>query len=172
MFSIICFISIEKTLYLFLVKFLRLKIFKCTLDKITLSLILSFYSLFRRHSFVQQEMAKYQLQASGKWSFDFIKEAPISCSNSQYKWKSSTIYEIPKFYHHISQSSRLEHHSSSTGDGHGQLFSECENICPLSQHISSPSMIVQHPLPSNKRKIVRAVSSVTVCSNQQKITGE
>lgn len=121
------------------------------------------------------EMTKYQLQASNKWSFDFIKETPIKSANSQFKWKPSTLNDTPRFYHHVS------HQPSSTLDlseRSAKLFSECENICPLSQSISAPSMIIQNTLAVNKRKIVVGVSSTTsfaapsACSSQRKITGE
>jgi hypothetical protein len=128
-------------------------------------------------------MTKYQLQAANKWSFDFIKESPITHANSQFKWESTTLSDMPKFYHHISQPTRLMHQPTSGAmdvNNRRQLFSECENICPLSQSISAPSMIIQNPLAVNKRKIVTGISSAstslaasTVCSSsQRKITGE
>lgn len=119
-------------------------------------------------------MTKYQLQASNKWSFDFIKESPITHADSQYKWESTTLNEMPKFYHHIAQP--LTHHTPSVGmNEKTKLFSGCENICPLSRSISSPSMIIQNPMVGNKRKIVVGVSSTSAsptCNNQRKITGE
>lgn len=129
----------------------------------------------RRHRFAQLEMAKYQLQASNKWSFDFIKEAPITNANSQFKWEASTLSETPRFYHHIVQ----QPSGTVNVRNLSQLFSECENICPLSQSISAPLMIIQNPIAVNKRKIVVGVSSTSAnfatssaCSNQRKITGE
>lgn len=117
-------------------------------------------------------MTKYQLQASNKWSFDFIKEAPITNANSQFQWEPSTLSETPRFYHHVA------HQPPGTSE-RSQLFSEYENICPLSQSISAPSMISQNPIAVNKRKIVVGVSSTSAnfaassaCSNQRKITGE
>lgn len=119
-------------------------------------------------------MAKYQLQASSKWSFDFIKESPITHTNSQFKWESATLNDIPRFYHHTSHPQLPMDMNNQT-----QLFSECENICPLSRNISAPSMMIQNPISVNKRKIVVACSSASVglaaataCSNQRKITGE
>lgn len=126
-------------------------------------------------------MTKYQLQASNKWSFDFIKESPIVNANSQFRWESAALNDLPKFYHHIAHPSRLSHQPSSEAvtNDHRQLFSECENICPLTQSISAPSMIMSNPLAVNKRKIAAAISSAssslaasTVCSSQRKITGE
>lgn len=129
-------------------------------------------------------MTKYQLQASNKWSFDFIKESPITHANSQFKWESTRFCEMPKFYHHIAHPTRLMHQPTSdavdVNNRRQLLFSECENICPLSQGISAPSMIIQNPLAVNKRKIVTSISAVssslaasTVCNvSQRKITGE
>ena len=134
-----------------------------------------FYLYSHRNRFVQLEMTKYQLQASNKWNFDFIKEEPITNANSQFKWQPSTLSDSPRFYHHIS------HQPSGTLDtsDRSQLYSECENICPLSQSISAPSMIIPNPKAVNKRKIVVSASSTTAnlapssaCSNQRKITGE
>lgn len=120
-------------------------------------------------------MTKYQLQASNKWNFDFIKEAPITNASSQFKWEVSTLDDIPRFYHHTAHQTTGALHKSDVS----QLFSECENICPLSQSISAPSMIIQNPIAVNKRKIVVGVSSTaansatsSVGSNQRKITGE
>lgn len=128
-------------------------------------------------------MAKYQLQASNKWSFDFIKESPITHANSQFKWESTTLSDMSKFYHHIAHPTSLMRQPASGAmdvNNRRQLFSEYENICPLSQSISTPSMIIQNPLAVNKRKIVTGISSAstslaasTVCSSsQRKITGE
>lgn len=125
-------------------------------------------------------MTKYQLQASSKWSFDFIKESPITRADSQFRWESAVFNDMPKFYHHIAHPTRLHQPASDmvTNDRR-QLFSECENICPLTQSISAPSMIMPNPLAVNKRKIVTAISSAstslaasTVCDSQRKITGE
>lgn len=120
-------------------------------------------------------MLKYQMQASDKWSFDFIKESPIAQPNSQFKWEPAALNNMPSFYHHISHPTR----SLMDLSGRSQLFSEYENICPLSRNISAPSMIIQNPLAVNKRKIVVGVSPAspsfaasTVCNHQQKITGE
>lgn len=122
-------------------------------------------------------MTKYQLQASNKWSFDFIKESPITHAGSQFKWEPATLNEMPKFYHHIAKP--LTHHTPGVVgvnvNERTKLFSECENICPLSRSISSPSMIIQSPMVGNKRKIVVGVSSTSAsptCNNQRKITGE
>lgn len=144
-----------------------------------LLLILRFcLPLSRRHRFAQMEMTKYQLQASSKWSFDFLTESPITHASSQFKWEPTTLHDMPKFYHHISHPTKLMHQQDL--NERAQLFSECENICPLSQSISAPSMMIQNPSAVNKRKIVVGVSSAsssfvasTVCSgNQRKITGE
>lgn len=120
-------------------------------------------------------MLKYQMQASDKWSFDFIKESPIAQPNSQFKWEPATLNNMPRFYHQISHPTR----SLMDLSGRSQLFSEYENICPLSRNISAPSIIIQNPLAVNKRKIVVGVSPAspsfaasTVCNHQQKITGE
>lgn len=122
-------------------------------------------------------MTKYQLQASNKWSFDFIKESPITYAGSQFKWEATTLNDLPKFYHHIAQP--LTHHTpgavAANVNERTKLFSGCENICPLSRSISSPSMIIQSPMVGNKRKIVVTVSSTSespTCNNQRKITGE
>jgi hypothetical protein len=122
-------------------------------------------------------MTKYQLQASSKWSFDFIKESPITHANSQFRWESAALNDLPKFYHHIAHP--MHQPTSDVANDRRQLFSECENICPLTQSISAPSMIMPNPLAVNKRKIVAAISSAstslaasTACSSQRKITGE
>lgn len=124
-------------------------------------------------------MAKYQLQASEKWSFDFIKEMPVGCENSQFNWEPLTTVEMPKFYHQTIQPSRLFHQHSSASDERSQLFNKHENICALSRHISSPPLIIQNAMAVSKRKAARAVSSAstsfattTICSSQRKITGE
>lgn len=123
-------------------------------------------------------MTKYQLQASNKWGFDFIKETPITHASSQFKWESTTLSDMPKFYRHIAHPTRLMHPPAGSLDvaNHTQLFSECENICPLSRAISAPSMMLQHTNAVNKRKIIVAASSSfaasTDCSSQRKITGE
>lgn len=143
---------------------------------VLLLILLLCLSLLCRHRFAQMEMTKYQLQASSKWCFDFITESPITHANSQFKWETTKLYEMPKFYHHISHPMKLMQNFNDQM----QLFSECENICPLSQSISAPSMMIQNPSAVNKRKIVVGVSSAsssfaasTACSsNQRKITGE
>lgn len=128
--------------------------------------------------FVQMEMTKYQLQASDKWGFDFVREAPIAYPNSHFQWESSKLSEIPKFYHHIAHPTRLAPRSSGASNLY-PLFGGCENIWPISQSISATSMIVQNPSAVNKRKIGGASSSVSTsfeasaaCSHQRKITGE
>lgn len=130
---------------------------------------------------MQLEMTKYQIQASNKWGFDFIKESPITHGSGQYRWEQTALSDIPRFYHHISHPTKLMHQPSGALDAidRTQLFSECENICPLTQNISSPSMIIRNPLAVGKRNIVVALSSAStsfaassVCSNQRKITGE
>lgn len=127
-------------------------------------------------------MTKYQLQASDKWSFDFVKEAPIASVNNQFKWEPATVMEMPKFYHQIShQSSRPARYPSSVNNELDQLlFNGYENACPLLRHINLPLMITQNSMAGNKRKMVLAVSSsskiltttTTVSSSQRKITGE
>lgn len=131
--------------------------------------------IFRR--FAQMEMTKYQLQASDKWGFDFVREAPIAYPNSQFKWESSKLSEIPKFYHHIAHPARLAPRSSGAASFY-PLFGGCENICPITQSISATSMIAQNPSVVNKRKIGVASSSASTsfepsaaCSHQRKITG-
>jgi hypothetical protein len=121
------------------------------------------------------EMAKYQLQAANKWSFDFVKESPIRNSNSQFTWETVKLDETPKFYHHefISQTSLNQN--------------ECENIWPLtptvnSSVISTPALVIQDSLVANNRKIVHsffasastsfATSSVVCNKSQRKITGK
>jgi hypothetical protein len=131
--------------------------------------------------FAQLEMTKYQLQASSKWSFDFMNESPIRHANSQFRWEAATLNEMPKFYHHIAHpTSRLTHQQPGAVDAiRSQLFSEFENICPLSRTISAPSMIIQSSIAVNNRKMVVGVSSASAslaasatCSQQRKITGE
>lgn len=120
-------------------------------------------------------MAEYQLKASDKWSFDFIKESPIACSNSQFKWQPSEIIGVPPYYHHIAIPSRLAANIKRDVE-HKVLFNEYENIFPLAKHISSLTLIIQNPIPVIKRKIVRAattsLATKIVSSNQGKITGE
>lgn len=83
------------------------------------------------------------------------------------------LHDLPRFYHHIAQPTRLMQQPTGGVDANdrSQLFSECENICPLSRSISAPSMVIASPmLAVNMRKVVAAGSS---CSGQQrKITGE
>lgn len=145
----------------------------------TLLLILLSPTSVPQYRFAQLEMVKYQLQASHKWSFDFIKESPITHASSQFQWETSTLNAMPKFYHHISHPTRLTHQPCTMdANDHSQLFSEYENICPLTRNISSPSIIIQNPLAVNKLKIGSVVSTSTsfaastACSNQRKITGE
>ena len=133
---------------------------------------------FILNRFVQSEMTKYQLQASDKWGFDFVKESPIAHTYSQFKWESTVLSDIPKFYHHIAHSNQTPSSAAARiMNDRYQLFNECENICPLSQSISSPSLVIQNPPTAvNKRRISVFVAS-TVCSsssssNQRKITGK
>ncbi|CRK98279.1 CLUMA_CG011641, isoform A [Clunio marinus] len=134
-------------------------------------------SEFRR--FAQMEMTKYQLQASYKWSFDFAKESPIAHVNSQLKWEPTSLSNIPKFYHHTTHSMGLSSHyqpitALESSNRHVQMFTGCENICPLMQNISEPSIILQNPLSVSKRKTVASTSFATkkVCGSQRKITGK
>lgn len=132
------------------------------------NLISTYFSYW--HRFAQMEMAKYQLQAANKWSFDFVKESPIRNSNSQFTWETVKLDDTPKFYHHefISQTSLNQN--------------ECENIWPLMSSnsvISSPTMIIQDSLVANNRKIVHSTSSSFAASSscdsnksQRKITGK
>lgn len=124
------------------------------------------------------EMTKYQLQASDKWGFDFVREAPIAYPNSQFQWESSKLSETPKFYHHIAHPTRLAPSSSGASNLY-PLFVGCENIHMISQNISATSMIAPNPSAVNKRKIGVASSSASTsfeasaaCSHQRKITGE
>lgn len=140
------------------------------------------FSLFGTFRFAQLEMTKYQLQASSKWSFDFMNESPIRHANSQYRWEAATLNELPRFYHHIAHpTARLTHQQSGAAgaDFRSQLFSEFENICPLARTVSAPSMVIQSAMAVNSRKIVTGASSAssslaaaTACSQQRKITGE
>lgn len=128
------------------------------------------------YRFAQLEMTKYQLQASSKWGFDFIKESPITHANSQYRWEPAMLHDLPRFYHHIAQPTRLMQKPTNAVDvnDRAQLFSECENICPLSRSISAPTIILNaNPQCAiNKRKMVIASTSSSCNSHQRKITGE
>lgn len=125
------------------------------------------------HRFAQMEMAKYQLQAANKWSFDFVKESPIRNSNSQFSWETVKLAETPKFYHH----EFISHQN------------DCENIWPLvslNSVISSPALVIQDSLVTNNRKIAHSlftsasssfatstnISSVVCNKSQRKITGK
>ncbi|CAO1409597.1 unnamed protein product [Diamesa serratosioi] len=141
-------------------------------------------------SFAQVEMAKYQLQAANKWGFDFTTESPAN-NTSNFQWQSTTLSDIPKFYHHIihnrvtpppapSSSSSFSSSSSSSSsllelNGKNSemvmsYFSECENISPLSRNIS-PMIIVQKPLAVNNSVVpTKVVSIASMSSNQTKIT--
>lgn len=130
-------------------------------------------------------MAKYQLQAANKWGFDFTTESPAN-NTSNFQWQSTTLSDIPKFYHHIIHN-RVNppptpvpsSSSSSTSSLNGKnsemvmsYFSECENISPLSRNIT-PMIIVQKPLAVNNRVVpTKVVSIASMSSNQTKITGE
>lgn len=134
-------------------------------------------------------MAKYQLQAANKWGFDFQTESPAN-NTSNFQWQSTTLSDIPKFYHHIihnrvtppapvKSSSSLSSSSTSSLELNGKnsemvmsYFSECENISPLSRNIT-PMIIVQKPLAVNNRVVpTKIVSIASMSSNQTKITGE
>ncbi|CAO1394221.1 unnamed protein product [Diamesa hyperborea] len=135
-------------------------------------------------SFAQVEMAKYQLQAANKWGFDFTTESPAN-NTSNFQWQSTTLSDIPKFYHHIihnrvnppSAPVPSSSSSSSTSSLNGKnsemvmsYFSECENISPLSRNIT-PMIIVQKPLAINNRVVpTKVVSIASMSSNQTKIT--
>ncbi|CAG9804897.1 unnamed protein product [Chironomus riparius] len=124
-------------------------------------------------SYAQMEMAKYQLQASNKWNFDFVNESPMSNGNSQYKWESARVPEVPRFYHHrqhIVNGSNLQANINE----HDTLFNECENICPLSRNIGGASikswqkMHVVATSSSSSSNSNRSNNSV--CLSQTKIT--
>lgn len=133
-------------------------------------------------------MAKYQLHAANKWGFDFTTESPAN-NTSNFQWQSTTLSDIPKFYHHIihnrvnppvpALSSSLSSSSTSSLELNGKnsemvmsYFSECENISPLSRNIT-PMIIVQKPLAVNNRVVpTKVVSIASMSSNQTKITGE
>ena len=132
-------------------------------------------------------MAKYQLQAANKWGFDFTTESPAN-KTSNFQWQSTTLSDIPKFYHHIIHnrvtppappSSSSSSSSSSSLELNGKnsemvmsYFSECENISPLSRNIT-PMIIVQKPLAVNNSVVpTKVVSIASMSSNQTKITGE
>lgn len=107
------------------------------------------------------EMTKYQLQASTKWSFDFVNESPITSSaDAKYQWESATLSDVPRFYHHIVNSNS----NMQVNCEHETIFNE--NICPLS-------------MPMRQKFFVVAASSMSgcgsgrgVCYSQTKITGE
>jgi hypothetical protein len=102
-------------------------------------------------------MTKYQLQASNKWGFDFVKESPITHANSQFKWESAMLSETPKFYHHIAVAPTRQ---TVVESERSQLFSECENFCPLARSISASSMIIQRKISTSQRKITGELSLI------------
>lgn len=108
------------------------------------------------------EMTKYQLQASSKWSFDFVNESPIT-SDSNYQWESSTLSDVPRFYHHIvnSNSNVQVNYEPET------IFNE--NICPLSCNFAVPSRPV---FVLSSSMISENTQRSGVCFSQTKITGE
>lgn len=104
------------------------------------------------------EMTKYQLQASNKWSFDFVNESPITPSSTsgvdgKFQWESATLSDVPRFYHHIVNS-----------NNNMQVNSESENIRPLTMPLPIRSIIISPTLSGGGKGVCRY--------NQTKITGE
>lgn len=118
------------------------------------------------------EMAKYQLQATNKWNFDFVNESPMPNGNSQYEWESARLPEVPRFYHHrqhIVNGSNLQANINE----HDTLFNECENICPLSHSASIKSWQKIHVVAtSSSSSSSSSRGNNSVCLSQTKITGE
>lgn len=136
------------------------------------------------------EMTKYQQQAANKWSFDFVNEAPIRTTKSQYAWDAVKINEAPKFYHH----------EFIAGPSTTPMQDDCENIWPLAairptsssciaNISSSPALIIHNSMVSHNRRMAHPVfapasssssfsastssSLSNVCNkSQRKITGK
>lgn len=135
-------------------------------------------------------MTKYQQQAANKWSFDFVNEAPIRTTKSQYAWDAVKINEAPKFYHH----------EFIAGPSTTPMQDDCENIWPLAalrptsssciaNLSSSRALIIHNSMVSHNRRMAHPVfapasssssfsastssSLSNVCNkSQRKITGK